>query len=182
MGMSESPGWLTGTHREQRRRRIVAGEARTALIRQRCEASIGDAWEAWTSPEGLSRWFGQVSGDFRVGGTVLLNPEDENPTTIEIVRCEPPRRLLVTWQYPGRPVDEVELRLSAAAHGGVFLELEHASVLYAGEGVGAAWEWWLDRFAAVMRGEEPEGDEAAVEERMNRRHAVWVAMVEAARE
>jgi uncharacterized protein YndB with AHSA1/START domain len=178
-GMSESPGWLVDTHREQRRRVIAAGAARTALIRVRCRGEIEDAWEAWTKPERLALWFGKVSGDFRVGGAVLFNPDEEDPTTITIVRCEAPERLTVTWQYPGRPLDEVDLRLSVSAFGGTVIEVEHASVLYAGEGVGVAWEWWLDRFAAVMGGKEPDADEAVVEERVKLRQATWEAIVAA---
>ncbi len=84
------------------------------------------------------------------------------------------------FQALRRPVDEVELRLSPGADGGTVLELEHASVLFAGEGVGAAWEWWLDRLASLLRGEEPDTDEAAAESRFTQRNDTWLAIVEAA--
>jgi hypothetical protein len=63
--------WLTETHREGGRRRIAAGEARTALIRRRYDASIEDVWEACTDPDRMGRWFIKPKGDLR-GGTFSL--------------------------------------------------------------------------------------------------------------
>jgi hypothetical protein len=49
----------------------------------------------------------------------------------EILRCEPPRLLKVTWVF-GDPaeagISEVELRLSAAGQGATAFELEHAGL------------------------------------------------------
>jgi hypothetical protein len=44
--MSDFVNWLTATHREVGRRRIAAGEARTALMRRRYEAPIEEVWDA----------------------------------------------------------------------------------------------------------------------------------------
>jgi hypothetical protein len=101
---------MTGTHREIGRRRMAAGEARTVLIRRRYHAPIQDVWEACTDPERLNRWFLPVSGDLRAGGRFRL----EGNAGGEVLRCEPPRLLTVTWVYGDLPADEVELRLSAA--------------------------------------------------------------------
>ncbi len=90
---------LSDTDREAGYRRIGAGEARTALLRRRYDASIEDVWDACTDPERLSRWFMKPTGDLRVGGTYQL----EGNAGGEILRCEPPRALTVTWGYPGRP-------------------------------------------------------------------------------
>ena len=35
------------------------------------DTDIHDLWEACTNPERLARWIAEVSGDLRVGGTVL---------------------------------------------------------------------------------------------------------------
>jgi uncharacterized protein YndB with AHSA1/START domain len=113
---------MTETHREIGRRRIAAGEARTVLIRRRYHAPIQDVWEACTDPERLNRWFLPVSGDLRAGGRFRL----EGNAGGEILRCEPPRLLAVTWVYGDLPADEVELRLSADPDGDTVLELEHA--------------------------------------------------------
>ena len=182
---------LTETHREVGRRRIAAGEARTALIRRRYDAPIEDVWQACTDPDRLSRWFIRPTGNLRAGGTFKLKGNASG----EILRCEPPRRLTVTWSYPGRPVDELELRLSRGEHGDTVLELEHASVaevFIANDpetgmwGIGAGWEVSLDYLGKYLRGELR--DATAAEwwkptqedvELGNRRSHAWAAVIEA---
>jgi uncharacterized protein YndB with AHSA1/START domain len=144
--MTDKASSLAETSREVGRRRIGAGEARTALIRRRYDAEIEDLWEACTTPERLNRWFLPVSGDLRVGGRFSL----QGNASGEILRCEPPRLLKLTWAYGDRPVDEVELRLSPVEGGATVLEIEHATVSKLVEwegqmldvipGVGVGWE------------------------------------------
>jgi uncharacterized protein YndB with AHSA1/START domain len=155
------------TDRAVGHRRIAAGEARTALLRRRYEAPIEDVWDACTVPDRLDRWFLKVTGDLRIGGSFSL----EGNASGEILRCEPPRLLAVTWAYGDRPVDEVELRLSDAGAGATILELEHATVSRMVEwdgqlvdvlpGVGSGWElpltWSLTLY---LRGELPDAPAA----------------------
>lgn len=154
---------MTQTDRVVGRRRIAAGDARTALIRRHYDAPITDVWDACTVPERLNRWFLSVSGDLRKGGTFDL----EGNAHGEIVRCEPPRLLSLTWIYGDRPVDEVELRLSPADDGGTVLEIEHATVSalvdWEGQmldvipGVGVGWELPLTySLPMYLRGELPD--------------------------
>jgi uncharacterized protein YndB with AHSA1/START domain len=112
------------TYRALGTKQIAAGEARTVLIRRRYDAAVEDVWAACTEPGRLDRWFLPVTGDLRVGGTFSLRDNAHG----EILRCEPPRLLTVTWVYGDRAVDEVELRLQAGEDGDTVLELEHASV------------------------------------------------------
>jgi uncharacterized protein YndB with AHSA1/START domain len=134
---------------------------RTVVLRRRYEADIEDVWSAWTEPERLNRWFLPVSGDLREGGSFSL----EGDASGEILACERPRRLRVTWVYGDRPVDEVELRLMPDGDG-TLVELSHATaaelVEYGGArvdavpGIGAGWELpvaYLDRY---LRGELPD--------------------------
>jgi len=120
---SDQPGGpeLPDTHREIGRRQLPEGEVRTVLIRRHYHAPVADVWDACTVPDRLNRWFLQVSGDLRVGGKYSL----EGNAGGEILRCEPPRLLTVTWVYGERPASQVELR-PAPADGGTVLELEHA--------------------------------------------------------
>jgi uncharacterized protein YndB with AHSA1/START domain len=186
---------LSGTHREIGARRIAAGEARTVVLKRRYDAQIEDVWQTCTDPDRLSRWFLAVSGDLRVGGTFSL----EGNASGEILRCEPPRLLTVSWVYGDRPVDEVELRLFPAADGGTVFELEHATVTRQVEwggrmldvipGIGAGWEPALyaldlylrgalpDTVAAQWRGGKPP---AEVEDLIDRSGQEWAALVEAA--
>lgn len=192
--MTDMTGWLTENGREIGHRRIAAGEARTALIRRRYDAPVEDVWDACTDPERLNRWFLQVTGDLRVGGTFSLAGNASG----EILRCEPPHLLVVTWVYGDRPADEVELRLIAGQDGGTVLQIEHATVLERVEwdgqffdvisGVGTGWEVPLT-FALTMylRGELP--DAPAAEwyepgpeqmELESRSAAAWAALVDEA--
>jgi uncharacterized protein YndB with AHSA1/START domain len=182
----------TETYREVGRKRIAAGEARTALIRRRYDADIEDVWEACTVPERLNRWFLPVSGDLRPGGRFSL----QGNASGEILRCEPPWLLRLTWVYGNRPVDEVELRLSSE-DGQTVLEIEHATVSRLVEwegqmldvipGVRLGWElpltYYLPRY---LRGELPDAPAAEWyqpdpedERLMNRIGQAWTALVEA---
>ena len=192
--MSDIASRLTETHREVGTRRIGAGEARSALMRRRYDAPIEDVWDAITDSERISRWFIEPTGDLRAGGTYQL----EGDASGKILRCEPPRLLTVSWSYPGRPVDELELHLSPSEDGGTVLELEHASVAevfitndpQTGTwGIGAGWEAPLDYLAKYLRGELPDVPAAQWweptpedEELGNRRGHAWAAVIEAALE
>lgn len=161
--MTDTPTVQTETHRDVGSRQIAAGEARTALIRRRYAASIEDVWNAWTDPHRLDRWFLPVRGDLRPGGTFELKGNASG----QILRCEPPRLLAVTWVFGDRPVDEVELRLSPSENGDTILELEHATVSgpveWEGQlldvipSVGSGWELPLTySLPAYLRGELPD--------------------------
>ena len=183
------------TDREIGRRRIAAGEARCAVLRRRYQAEIEDVWDACSDPERIRRWLLPVSGDLRAGGSYRL----EGNAHGEILRCEPPRLLAVTWVYGDRPPDEVELRLAPHADGGTLLELEHASVCDTAPdgvsdailGVGVGWEPALYALDLHLRGELPDTLAADVGagrpppelvELMDRSGRAWTALVEAARQ
>ena len=135
--MTDLTGELDATERAVGRRRIAAGDARTAVIRRRYAADIADVWDACTTPERIARWFLPVSGDLRLGGTFQLAGNAGG----SILRCEPPHRLTLSWAYADRPIDEVELRLTPADDGDTLLEIEHASTAIADLwGVGMGWE------------------------------------------
>lgn len=145
------------THREIGYRDGAAGELQTILMRRCYGAAIADVWDACSDPERLGRFFMTPTGDLRVGGTFAF----EGNASGEILRCEPPRLLTVTWVY-GQPTgDRVELRLSPGQDGGTVLELEHASPgpltdLLLNDpatgrwGLGAGWEDGVDRPGRVL--------------------------------
>ncbi len=192
--MTDITSLLNQTHREVGSRRIAAGEARTALMRRRYDAPIEDVWDACTDPARISCRFIKPTGDLRAGGTFKL----EGNASGEILRCEARRLLTVSWSYPNRPVDELELRLSPGEDSGTVLELEHASVAevfitndpQTGTwGIGPGWEAPLDYLAKYLRGELPDLPAAQWweptqedEELGNRRGHAWAAVIEAALE
>jgi uncharacterized protein YndB with AHSA1/START domain len=148
--MTDMSGWLSRNHREIGRR----DGARSMILRRDYDASVADVWAACTEPDRLSRWFLKVSGELRLGGAYALDGNAHG----EILRCEPPRLLAVTWQYGGFPDSQVELRLSPAAAGRTLLELEHYLLPDDGVvGVGAGWELPLSvALPLYLRGELPE--------------------------
>lgn len=71
------------------------------------DTGIEDLWEACTAPERLARWIGEVSGDFRVGGSIhaLFTSTWTGPGRVE--ECDAPHHLRVTME-PGTD-DEAEI-------------------------------------------------------------------------
>jgi uncharacterized protein YndB with AHSA1/START domain len=84
--------------------------------------SPDDLWEALTSAERLPRWFLPISGDLRVGGRYQLQGNAGG----DILICERPRHLKLTWEYGGN-TSWVDVRI-AAQDTGSRLTLEHSMV------------------------------------------------------
>lgn len=106
------------------------------LIR-RIEASPADVYAALTQPELMVQWWGADAGptlraeaDVRPGGhfSIVFRTSDgseHNPTGVyrEVV---PHRKLVFTWQWPGRPENESLVTFVLAPRdGGTELTLTH---------------------------------------------------------
>jgi uncharacterized protein YndB with AHSA1/START domain len=158
--MIDIPSQLAAIYREVGERRLDdGGEGVGVLMRRTYDAAIEDVWDAVTDPDRIKRWLYPLSGDLRVGGNFQL----EGNAGGEILTCEPPRLLRVTF---GGPTSVVELRLSSNAAATV-LELEHtvpleiaqsaAGALYVGPG----WDGALMGLDLFLRGEVPADPVAA---------------------
>jgi uncharacterized protein YndB with AHSA1/START domain len=152
---------LDAVHRELGRRRIPAGDGRSVVLRRRYGAPIEDVWDAVTNPDRLKRWFLPVSGDLRLGGTYQI----EGNASGEILRCDPPHLLLVTWVFGEAAVSEVEVRLSPADDGATLLELDHAAVTdpalwpeYGPGATGVGWDLALLGLSLHLQGGSLESD------------------------
>jgi uncharacterized protein YndB with AHSA1/START domain len=121
------------------------GEGRTVSLRRTYPAAIEDVWHALTTAERINRWFLPIGGDLRLGGHYQF----EGNAGGEILACDPPRRLRVTWVM-GEPnpesYSEVEVRL-ATVEGGTHFELEHTATVPPGMwdqfgpgAVGVGWD------------------------------------------
>jgi uncharacterized protein YndB with AHSA1/START domain len=154
--MAEGFGTVEATHREVGRRTIAAGEVPTALMRRHYNASVEDVWEACTDPSRINRWFIEPKGDLREGGRFSL----EGNASGDIVKCEPPRLLTLTWEYGEEKPGQVELRLSPDDDGGTILELEHATAaenaFEALVSVGVGWEPAFEFLGKYLRGDLPD--------------------------
>jgi uncharacterized protein YndB with AHSA1/START domain len=143
---------------------VPAGEAYTVELRRRYDAEIEDVWDAITSPERLPRWLKPVTGDLRLGGTFELEGMGHG----EILRCDPPRLLKVSWLYgpdaddwPG--TSEVEVRLAPGTAGDTEFELIHAAVVgepsfptYGPGAGGVGWDLALLTLARLLADEQIE--------------------------
>lgn len=174
---------LKAVTRDVTRRHGPDGEEVVVLVRRTYDSGVDDVWDALTDPDRMKRWFLPVSGDLRAGGSFQL----EGNAGGDILRCEPPRLLRVTF---GSPDSLVELRLSPRGEERTALELEHTVPLeMARSGAGALYvgPGWDGGFVALdlhLRGEaggdpvaaanSPEGLE------LSRRSVdAWVAAVRA---
>ncbi|MGP3915025.1 SRPBCC domain-containing protein [Nonomuraea sp. 10N515B] len=114
---------INATHREIGNRPVAAGEGRSLLLRRAYDAVIEDVWSACTDPDRISRWLAPIEGDLRLGGTFQLKDNAGG----EILRCEEPHLIKVTWALGEGMGTELEVRLARGDDGGTVLELEHAA-------------------------------------------------------
>ena len=136
---------LSATYRETGPGKTPVGEGKTVLLRRTYNADIEDVWDALTTVERINRWFLPISGDLRLGGRYQF----EGNAGGEILACEPPSLLRVSWVMgePGPDAfSEVEVRLSRS-DGGTAFELEHTATVppemwdqFGPGAVGVGWE------------------------------------------
>ena len=159
-----------------------AGEHVSVLLRRSYDAPAEDVWDALTDPDRMKRWFLPISGDLRVGGSFQL----EGNAGGEVLACEPPRLLRVTF---GAPNSIVELRLTPQGDGDTALELEHTvpiELAQSGAGalyVGPGWDGALLGLGLFLRGEavgDPVAAANSPEARAFSKQSVhaWAAVVE----
>jgi len=163
--------WISSTDRLVQR----SGAVSSAVIRRRFDFGVERIWTAFSDREQLGKWFGRVSGELGEGATVMIEVGAPHQITSQILRCEPPQHLVVTWWYGGFSpdhVDEVELHLSADGDK-TLLMLEHRSRARDDWwfGAGSGWEFALVKLAVLLQG----GDPAAlpVEELDEKVGALW---------
>ena len=109
---------------ELRRREIMGGDARVAVMTRTYETSIDDLWDAVTNPERLARWYTTVSGELRVGGRF----DQVHMGGGLIAECEAPSYLRLVLGQGG--VDEIQVRLTPGDEPDTtVLEVQHATTL-----------------------------------------------------
>jgi uncharacterized protein YndB with AHSA1/START domain len=156
--MTDMDDQITRTRRSVENFDHPAGAGRTVALRRTFDAPIDDVWSACTEPERMARWFMPVTGDLRVGGHYQL----EGNAGGEILVCEPPHRLKVTWIFGEVEPDdlsEVEVLLSPVDGGGTLLELEHRATVdpdfwnrFGPGAVGIGWDLSMYGLAGYVAG------------------------------
>jgi uncharacterized protein YndB with AHSA1/START domain len=128
------------------------GTVRVAAVRfERVYAAAPEQlWDAWTTPERVSRWLGATMTDApSPGGKVRLlwGDDPDSQVDLEVLAHEPPSLLEWRWTIDGEPPTllRVEFRPSGA---GTLLVLDH-SRLPANQvaGLSAGWHDFLDVLA-----------------------------------
>jgi uncharacterized protein YndB with AHSA1/START domain len=154
------------------RRRSWTGATRSVLVSRRYPATIEQLWDTCTQPDLLARWYGSVTGDTSVGGSVRLGDD----ATCEILRCERPERLDVSWQAFGE-TNIVSLTLVAEPDG-TALTLEHLGLIderlldY-----GPGWERQLSRLATFLSPGSNPADNHEVQAQLERdRGDAWARL------
>ena len=113
---------------------------------------VADLWDAVTDPERIARWFAPVSGDLEVGGRFQV----EGNAGGEVVTCDQPKHLAITWEFAG-DTSWVDLHLEEATDGAT-LVLRHAAdvrgnehmATYGPGAVGVGWELGLMGLAEYL--------------------------------
>ena len=137
--------------RQVEQQQSESGEIVTVTMERRYPAEVADVWHALTNPERMRRWFLPITGDLRQGGNFQL----EGNAGGDILTCEPPRHLVVTF---GAETSIVDVLLSGDAEE-TLLKLTHsvpielagttAGALYVGPG----WDGALLGLALHLKGE-----------------------------
>lgn len=138
-------------------RDVVAREhdgrpARAVVALRAYDTTPDDLWDALTNIERIPRWFMPVSGDLRLGGRFQLTGNASG----DILACEPPRALKLTWEYGG-DVSWVDVQLTALPDGRTELRLEHIAHVdekrweqYGPGAVGVGWDMALFGLAEYL--------------------------------
>ncbi|QFY05366.1 hypothetical protein GBF35_00515 [Nonomuraea phyllanthi] len=114
---------VNAVHREIGDQAVATGAGRSLLLRRTYDAPIEDVWSACTNPDRIGRWLAPIEGELRPGGTFQLKDNAGG----EILRCEKPHLIKVTWVLGEGMPTEVDVRLAPGGDGGTVLELEHAA-------------------------------------------------------
>ncbi|HJV12652.1 MAG TPA: SRPBCC family protein, partial [Propionibacteriaceae bacterium] len=157
------------------------GEVVAVTLQRNYPSEAADVWQAITDPERLRRWFLPVTGDLRQGGNFQL----EGNAGGDILTCEPPRHLMVTFGSQTSIVDVVLLgdgdqTLLTLTHSVPIEVASGAGALYVGPG----WDGALLGIGQYLAGEVPDDPvEAANSPEAQEFNVVsikeWVAAIEA---
>jgi len=142
---------IGATSRQVAQQHTERGETVVVTLERRYAAEVADVWQAITDPDRIRRWFLPLTGDLREGGTFQL----ENHAGGDIMTCEPPRHLVVTFGGESSIVDVV----LAGEGDQTLLKLTHSvPIELAGSGAGAlyvgpGWDGALLGIAQYLAGE-----------------------------
>ncbi|MFD6379916.1 SRPBCC family protein [Streptomyces albidoflavus] len=139
---------IAAVHREVGDLPFQERDGRSVLLRRGFDAPVMEVWAACTDPGRIARWLAPVTGDLHPGNRY----EAQGLASGEVLRCESPNLVKVTWEYGPDSVTEIEVRLTDAPGDTTSFELEHTSAAATVDalvraqgpvgpvGVGAGWD------------------------------------------
>ncbi len=126
-----------------------------AVVRMedRLDADIDAVWSAFTEPQRLARWLGEVAGDLCPAGEFRFHfyaSGSEGTGRVEV--CERPRRLLLTMSLGQPEQDVIEVTLAADGDQTVLVAEERGMPLDLIAAYGAGVQIHVEDLAAYLAG------------------------------
>jgi uncharacterized protein YndB with AHSA1/START domain len=132
-------------------------------MEDRLDTGVDDVWSALTDPSRLALWYGEVEGDFRVGGEYrarLFASSWEG--TGRVKACEPPKRLLVCIKDADEPGEnDIEVTLTADGDQTIVAWEERGMPLELLSAYGAGVQLHVEDLADHLAGRERRDDVTA---------------------
>jgi uncharacterized protein YndB with AHSA1/START domain len=125
-------------------------------LEDRFDTGVDDVWAAITDPARLASWYGEITGDLRIGGQYQAHVFATGwEGTGRVEACEPPRRLVVTGKDPDEPFEDVtEVTLTADGDHTVLVFEQRGMSLDYLAGYGAGNQIHIEDLAAYLAGHE----------------------------
>jgi len=144
-------------------RREERGAGATLVIERTFRAPVEDVWAAVTESQRLGRWIGTWTGDPASGQVIFrmtAEGEDVEDEHVTVHECDPPRRLVVSWDSGPSAGGRwhVELDLDEVAGVTTLTFAQPVPDTATGRDVGPGWEYYLDRLVA----DQGDGEVSAV--------------------
>ena len=125
-------------------------------IEERFDAHIDEVWSALTEPERLARWYGEIEGELRVGGTYSAHLHASGwEGTGRVEECEPPGRFVVVSKEPDDAKEtSTEVNLTGDGDQTVLVVEQHGLPLDLLWAYGAGLQIHVEDLAAHIVGRE----------------------------
>lgn len=142
-------------------RRATVDGADSLVVPRNFSHGIEAVWEAVTDPEALKPWIGTWTGDSATGTVVFFmthEGEEHAGETVTIHACQAPTHLSVTTVTNDDAAVEFTIIINLTEEPGV-TRMEFVQSVPDpswGSGMGPGWEYYLDRLAAQLNGEDIE--------------------------
>ncbi|OIV39439.1 hypothetical protein BIV57_00975 [Mangrovactinospora gilvigrisea] len=126
----------------------------TVRIEGRFDTDLDDVWSALTEPDRLSRWLGEIHGDFRLGGELRARYYASGwEGTLRVNACEPHRRLhLVPAEDKATDDNGTEVTLHPDGHQTILVLIQHGVPLDLIAAFGTGNQTHVEDLAAHLAG------------------------------